>query len=384
MSRNSSGTYSLPAGNPVVTGTTITSSWANTTLDDLATAMTDSLSRTGLGSMLAGLPLADGTSSLPGLAWGTELTSGMYRVSAGQFRWVISTTELVRLAANLVQLSGTAPVLRLNESDASANNRLWDIVASGEDIIFRTIDDALSTANAYLAVARTGAAVDAISFGNASNNPTTTFLGTGTITHGGTGIFSFPPTSSLAANIRVEHSSNPILAFYQTGAGSNEKLWDIVPVSAQLLFRTANDSGAGNVNWLTVSRSGTSIGTVDFPNGTLAYGGNEVGYRKLIHRSFSGSDSTAATDSGRAVQYTGTGGHTFTIDSDFGITNAVITIFNMGNGNLTIAESLSGTMGWMNGSGTISSGSRTLSVAGVATVWMQDANNAFIWGTGLS
>ncbi|CAB5217704.1 hypothetical protein UFOVP202_1, partial [uncultured Caudovirales phage] len=29
MSRNGSGTYNLPAGNPVVTGTTITSSWAN-------------------------------------------------------------------------------------------------------------------------------------------------------------------------------------------------------------------------------------------------------------------------------------------------------------------------------------------------------------------
>ena len=40
MSRNGSGTYSLPAGNPVVTATTITSTWANTTLSDIANALT--------------------------------------------------------------------------------------------------------------------------------------------------------------------------------------------------------------------------------------------------------------------------------------------------------------------------------------------------------
>ena len=39
MSRNGSGTYTLPVGNPVVSGTTITSAWANSTLTDIATAL---------------------------------------------------------------------------------------------------------------------------------------------------------------------------------------------------------------------------------------------------------------------------------------------------------------------------------------------------------
>jgi hypothetical protein len=47
MSRNGSGTYTLPVGNPVVTGTTITSTWANTTLTDIASAITDSLAADG-------------------------------------------------------------------------------------------------------------------------------------------------------------------------------------------------------------------------------------------------------------------------------------------------------------------------------------------------
>jgi hypothetical protein len=47
MSRNGSGTYSLPAGNPVVTGTTISSTWGNTTLTDIANALTGSLASDG-------------------------------------------------------------------------------------------------------------------------------------------------------------------------------------------------------------------------------------------------------------------------------------------------------------------------------------------------
>lgn len=47
MSRNGSGVYSLPAGNPVVTNTTISSTWANNTLSDIATALTGSLASDG-------------------------------------------------------------------------------------------------------------------------------------------------------------------------------------------------------------------------------------------------------------------------------------------------------------------------------------------------
>ena len=47
MSRNGSGTYSLPAGNPVVTGTTISSTWANNTMNDLAAAITGSIAADG-------------------------------------------------------------------------------------------------------------------------------------------------------------------------------------------------------------------------------------------------------------------------------------------------------------------------------------------------
>jgi len=71
MSRNGSGTYTLPAGNPVVTGTTISSTWANNTMNDLAAALTDSVAADGQTPMTGDLDLngnqiknlADGTLS---------------------------------------------------------------------------------------------------------------------------------------------------------------------------------------------------------------------------------------------------------------------------------------------------------------------------------
>ena len=47
MSRNGSGTYSLPAGNPVVSQTVISSTWANNTMNDIASALTGSVASDG-------------------------------------------------------------------------------------------------------------------------------------------------------------------------------------------------------------------------------------------------------------------------------------------------------------------------------------------------
>lgn len=99
MPRDSNGVYSLPVGNPVATLTVISSNWANTTLSDLSTAMTDSLSRSGEGSMLAGLKLFDGTIGAPGMTWGTETTSGFYRAGAGDFRFAIGGVDVWTIVA---------------------------------------------------------------------------------------------------------------------------------------------------------------------------------------------------------------------------------------------------------------------------------------------
>lgn len=92
-SRNSSGTYSLPSGNPVVSGTTISSTWANALTSDISTEFTSSLDRSGRGAMLAALQCTNGTVSAPSLTFATDTDTGIYRV----------TTNDIGIAAGGVQ-----------------------------------------------------------------------------------------------------------------------------------------------------------------------------------------------------------------------------------------------------------------------------------------
>jgi hypothetical protein len=84
MPRNSSGVYTLPAGNPVTTRTIIESSWANNTMSDIANEITESLARNGAGGMTGPMKATDGTAAAPSITFGSETSTGLYRVSSGQ------------------------------------------------------------------------------------------------------------------------------------------------------------------------------------------------------------------------------------------------------------------------------------------------------------
>jgi len=98
MPRNGSGVYTLPSGNPVVPGTTIDASWANDTMEDMANEITNSLSRTGAGGMLAPFRIADGLVTGPGLSYLNETNTGLYRSGAG-------STWMAVLGVNVAQFS---------------------------------------------------------------------------------------------------------------------------------------------------------------------------------------------------------------------------------------------------------------------------------------
>ena len=96
MPRNSSGIYSLPAGNPVAAGTVITDDWANTTMQDIADALTQSLSRDGQGGFTGPTRFEDGTEGLPGIAWINEFSTGLYRAALGDMRVSVLGQDLFR------------------------------------------------------------------------------------------------------------------------------------------------------------------------------------------------------------------------------------------------------------------------------------------------
>src|SRR5215471_2845474 len=95
MARDGSGNYTLPVENPVVTHTDITTDWANTTMADIAAALTDSLSRHGYGGMLVPFRFADGTVAAPGITFANEPTSGLYRAGLNDIRYSIGAADVL-------------------------------------------------------------------------------------------------------------------------------------------------------------------------------------------------------------------------------------------------------------------------------------------------
>jgi hypothetical protein len=94
-----SGIYTLPVGNPVTTGTTITSNWANTTLTDIGTTLTNSIATDGQTSMVANLPM--GNNKITGLANGTASTDA---VAFGQLAVLLPTGIITMWSGSIASI----------------------------------------------------------------------------------------------------------------------------------------------------------------------------------------------------------------------------------------------------------------------------------------
>jgi hypothetical protein len=104
MPRNGSGTYSLPAGNPVVTGTTISSTTHNNTMSDVATALTNSLAKDGQTTPTANLPL--GGFKFTGMGTGSASTDsatlGQIQAQAYLYLASVSGTDTITASTSPV------------------------------------------------------------------------------------------------------------------------------------------------------------------------------------------------------------------------------------------------------------------------------------------
>ena len=244
MSRNGSGTYSLPAGNPVVTLEVISSTWANTTLSDIASALTDSLSRSGLGSMTAPLKHSDGAIGTPSLTYGSETTLGWYRAAAGDMRLAIGGSDTLRITSTIISYNG--------------NN--------------------LATTASVPVGANPSATIGL----SAINGAATTFLRSDgapalsqAIVPSWTGIHNFTNFTGSGTGLALgANATTPGFFLRESGAAVDNKTWEMLAVSEQLRFRAINDANSIAGTWLTVDRTGTVIDSAIFPtDGTPAVNG---------------------------------------------------------------------------------------------------------------
>lgn len=87
--------------------------------------------------------------------------------------------------ANSAMVSGIEPRIILNETDAGSDLKKYDFDVNGGVLKLRTRTDADGTGKDILAVTRTTTAVTSVTYGNATDNPTHSFAGTGGIASGG-------------------------------------------------------------------------------------------------------------------------------------------------------------------------------------------------------
>lgn len=139
MPRNGSGTYTPTAGNPVVTDTTISSTWANALVNDLANEVTASLDRNGRGGMLAPLRLVNGNGAVPALAFTSDPTTGVYRISAGVVGVAASGALAAQIDEDGVKNAAGDPYLVASDLPAPSTNAETLSKATTPAEIFSTV-----------------------------------------------------------------------------------------------------------------------------------------------------------------------------------------------------------------------------------------------------
>lgn len=105
MPRDGSGNYSLPTGYLAVTGETITANQHNPPLEDLASAMTDSLPRDGSAPMAGNLAM--GTKKITNLAQGTASTDAITKAQLDAVQTAVNS--VIPIGSRVGYCGTTAP-----------------------------------------------------------------------------------------------------------------------------------------------------------------------------------------------------------------------------------------------------------------------------------
>ena len=130
MPRDSSGVYTLPPSNPVVTNTPIQAGgWANPTLSDIGNEITNSLDRAGRGGMTGPFGIVDGTLAAPGLRWTTDPDNGLRRTGVNTWTLVAGAVDVAEVTPSTFSWGGS---LILRAVDKGVANGVASLDGTGK------------------------------------------------------------------------------------------------------------------------------------------------------------------------------------------------------------------------------------------------------------
>ena len=306
MARNGTGTYNLPAGNPVVTGSTISSTWANNTLNDLATALTGSISSDGQTTPTGNLPM--GGYAHTGVADATVRTmygtAGQIQDSAFTFLTSPSGTNTMTATASLgmsAYVTGqrfffVAPstntgacTLNINAIGAKALTRNGTTALVAGDIVSGAVAQVVYDGTQFQLL--NPSTVTSFSAGSTGLTPSTattgavTLAGTLGVANGGTG------SSTLTANNVILGNGTSAVQVVAPGTSgnvltSNGTTW-VSSVASTLTRATSQNTTSGTV--ITFGSIPSTVKRI-----TIMFNGVSIsGTSNLLVQAGSGSQTTS-------------------------------------------------------------------------------------------
>lgn len=413
MPRDSSGNYTLPgAYNPVLTGTTITSSWANNTLNDIAAALTDSLSRSGKGGMNAVLLMQDGTSGAPGLAFASEQTTGLYRNGASQPTFVVNGVPVWSSnASKQFLLSALDNQAMEIYNDAAAVQGTWNewqsiAVAKGRVGIGPGLVSG-ATLNDFGVVGVGGKLYLVSNSGTIMPVPTSaagTTLTVNGFNSNGTSAFTVqaPAAATVGSYGQWSISGGANIAFFGHGTAVGttpaSTIHDFVISAADAAglgyLILAGGSAGGSRIWIPAGVNNITEAYVVEP---ISAGAapiattHQIGYLESPNNTQNANYTFVQSDRGKTiVRSGGAGPFTWTIPPQSSVAwpnGVIIQLVGVAavTGATTLAPGAAVTLTWINPGGAQGSGNRTLSTNGfIVNLWRDVADSWFVWGNGIS
>lgn len=177
-------------------------------------------------------------------------------------------------------ISAASPTWRITETDAAADNAIWQIQGNSEQFRLHAVNDALNTTTAAIAIDRTGTTIDSI----ALTGTALTWGGNTLFTTANDGSGSGLDADLLDGNSSAEFAQLDVSNTF-TGAVQNinetvpkwrltendqaadSGVWETIVNSGNWTVRTRNDADSAGAEAINIDRSGTSVTTVTV-NGT--------------------------------------------------------------------------------------------------------------------
>lgn len=343
MSYNGSGTFNInSAGQPVVSGTVISSTAFNALTGDLATGLTTAITKDGQTTPTANIPM--GTYKITGLGAGTL----------------------------------TADAVRLSQLQNFGINTL--ITVAGTDTITGTVSPSLT---AYTTGQIFSFVVAATNTGAVTIN--IDGLGAKAVTRAGT--VALAANDMVTGQIALVEYDGTRFQLLDPNAFTNLRISNALTYGGVALSPAV--TGTGNM----VLSSSPTLGTPDLGTPTsgnlsscTADGTNTVGFRNVPQNSQSAAYTAVLADGGKHVLHPSadTTARTYTIPANSSVAYVIGTAITFVNQNAGGVITIAITTDTMRLAGAGTTGSRTLAANGIATALKVTSTEWIISGTGLT